>query len=100
MKKAIELLKETSEKPQINDLELCCAYCFFVLGQEEQESYRGEIVDYYVMEHVRVWLHKELCKAFGLSKNATREVTDNLSKYKFNPHKVYEALCHIKEAER
>jgi hypothetical protein len=89
-------MKKANKEPQLNDLELCCAYCFFVLGQEEQESYRGETVDYFVADHARTWLHNEICKAIGLSKNVAREVTDNLSKYKFNPHRVYEALCHIK----
>jgi hypothetical protein len=81
----------------MNDLELCCAYCFFVLGQEEHERYGDETVDYFVADHARTWLHNEICKAIGLSKNESREVTDNLSKYKFNPHRVYEALLNIKE---
>jgi hypothetical protein len=42
----------------------------------------------------------ELCKAIGLSKNKTREVTDDLGKYKFNPHRVYEALLNIKEKKK
>ncbi|GHV89883.1 hypothetical protein AGMMS50268_03860 [Spirochaetia bacterium] len=80
----------------MNDIQLCCAYCFFILGQEEQESYRGEKADFYIADGTRTWLHDELCKALGLTKNETREVTDNLSNYKFNPHRVYEALCGIK----
>jgi hypothetical protein len=79
----------------MSPLEWCCAYCFFVLGAIELPSYGGK-VDYYVEERTRRWLHGHLCESFGLSRNDTRAVTDNLSKYNFNPQRVYEALREIK----
>jgi hypothetical protein len=84
----------------MNDLELCCAYCFFIQGQIEQEYKDNEQVDFFVAERARTWLHNELCKAIGLSKNETRAVTDDLGKYKFNPHRVYEALYNIKKEKK
>jgi hypothetical protein len=82
---------------KMNDLELCCAYRFFISGQIEQEYRDDEKVDFYAAEHVRVWLHNEICKAIGLSKNETKAVLYDLGKYHFNPHRVYEALLYIKE---
>jgi hypothetical protein len=79
-------------------LEWCCAYCFFVLGAIELPSHGGK-VDCYVEERTRRWLHNNLCKAFGLSRDDTRSVTLFLSKYNFNPQLVYEALCEIKNAQ-
>jgi hypothetical protein len=80
----------------MSPLEWCCAYCFFVLGAIEFPS-RGGGIDCYVEERTRRCLHNHLCESFGLSRNDTRAVTDNLSKYKFNPQQVYEALCEIKK---
>jgi hypothetical protein len=80
---------------EMTALDWCCAYCFFVLGAIELPGYGGK-VDYYVEERTRRWFHNHLCKAFGLSRNDTRTVTDHLSRYNFNPQRVYEALCEIK----
>jgi hypothetical protein len=79
----------------MDPIEWCCAYCFFVLGAVEVTC-REVKVDFYVEERTRKWLHDNLCKAFGLSRDDMRRVTNNLSEYKFNPHRVYEALCEIK----
>lgn len=44
----------------------------------------------YEMERAR--MHDRICYDFELEKEETRDITDNLDKYDYDPHKVYREL--------
>jgi hypothetical protein len=44
----------------------------------------------YEMERTR--MHDRLCEDFELEKGETKDITDNLDKYDYDPHKVYREL--------
>jgi hypothetical protein len=44
----------------------------------------------YEMERRR--MHDHICYNFELEKEETRDITDNLDKYDYDPHKVYREL--------
>lgn len=78
------------------DEEIACGE--YVCAIRDIEAFTGKGI--YALDNRRTKLHDKLCRLFGLTKDETKEVTDNLDRINYNPKLLYCALCVARNKKR